>query len=52
MYRYNKERTLAWLQKKVAALADTLEQEKVYVGRGSQSSMLVKGTQASEVTKG
>lgn len=52
VYRYSKKRTLAWLQKKVLALAKMLEEERVYVGEGSQSSMLVKSTKDSEVTKG
>lgn len=52
VYRYSKEKTLAWLKKKVTVLADTVEEEGVYVGRGSQSSMLVKSSQAAEVTKG
>ncbi len=52
VYRYSKERTLAWLRKKVEALADTLAEEKVYVGKGSQSSMLVKSRKESQGTKG
>ena len=52
VYRYSKERTLAWLRKKVAALADTLAEEKVYIGKGSQSSMLVKSRKKSQGTKG
>lgn len=52
VYRYKKERTLTWLRKKVLALAKTLEEERVYVGEGSQSSMFVKSSKDSEVNKG
>ena len=32
VFRYSKERTLTWLQKKVTALAKQLEKEQVYPG--------------------
>ena len=52
VFRYSKERTLSWLQKKVTALAKQLEKEQVYVGSGSQSSAFVRSSKQSDVTKG
>ncbi len=52
VFRYSKEKTLAWLKKKIAALAEKLEQEEIYVGRGSRSSMFVESKKQSEITKG
>ena len=50
-YRLNRERAIAWLKKKVNALAERLEEERVYVGSGARSLALADSKQL-EVTQG
>ena len=52
VYRYRRDRTLTWLGRKVSGLAEALQEEGVYVGKGSQSSMLVRSNKECELTKG
>ena len=43
---------MSWLKAKVEAQASALEEENVYVGTGSQSSMLVRSKKRSDISKG
>lgn len=52
VYKFNKEKAVLWLRAKVEAQASTLEKNKVYVGTGSQSSMLVRSNKRSDHTRG
>lgn len=42
VYRYNKQKTLCWLSKKVDLLSKTLKEQCIYVGKGSQSAHYVR----------
>ena len=50
-YRFNRDRTVTWLKKKVAILSEKLEQERIYVGSGSRTLALADSKQL-EVTQG
>ena len=51
VYKYSKEKAISWLRAKVEAQATSLEEKKVYVGVGSQSSMLIKSNKRSGLTR-
>ena len=51
VYKFSKEKATSWLRAKVEAQATSLEEKKVYVGVGSQSSMLVKSNKRSDLTR-
>lgn len=51
VYKFSKEKAVSWLRSKVAAQASSLEEKGVYVGTGSQSSMLVRTNKRSDVSK-
>jgi len=50
-YRFNRDRTMTWLKKKVAILSEKQEQERVYVGSGTRNLALADSKQL-EVTQG
>ncbi|XP_011311636.1 ribonuclease H2 subunit B isoform X1 [Fopius arisanus] len=43
-YKYNEEKTLGWLQKKVERVADVLRQKGIHVSQGAVSANYVKST--------
>ncbi|GAB1863531.1 Ribonuclease H2 subunit B [Camponotus japonicus] len=43
-YKYNEEKSLKWLQKKVERVADLLRQKGVHVSQGAMSATYVKST--------
>ena len=51
VYKFSREKAMSWLKAKVEAQATCLEEKKVYVGVGSQSSMLVKSNKRSDLTR-
>ena len=51
VYKFSKEKAISWLRAKVAAQASSLEEKGVYVGTGSQSSMLVRSNKRRDISK-
>ena len=51
VYKFSKEKAVSWLRSKVVAQASSLEDSGVYVGTGSQSSMLVRSNKRSDISK-
>lgn len=43
-YKFNEEKSLKWLQKKVEKVADLLKQKGVHVSQGAMSAVYVKST--------
>ncbi|KAG8230950.1 hypothetical protein J437_LFUL010835 [Ladona fulva] len=43
-YKYNEEKTLAWLQRKTERVADILRQKGIHVGGGAMSASFLKTT--------
>lgn len=53
-FKFNEEKTLIWLQKKVERVADVLKQKGIHVSQGAISATYVKSTKlenASEMGK-
>ncbi|XP_078088060.1 ribonuclease H2 subunit B isoform X2 [Mustelus asterias] len=50
-YKYNKEKTLVWLKKKVEQTVKSLKNSNLSVGGGVQSSMLIRNKPATQVTE-
>ncbi|XP_072902006.1 ribonuclease H2 subunit B isoform X1 [Hemitrygon akajei] len=50
-YKYNREKTLVWLKKKVEQTVKALKSTGVSVGGGVQSSMLIRSKQVTEATE-
>ncbi|XP_011409827.1 PREDICTED: ribonuclease H2 subunit B-like [Amphimedon queenslandica] len=51
VYRYNKEKTLCWLSKKVELLSSTLKEQGIYVGKGSQSVHYVRSNKQTSLAE-
>lgn len=51
VYKFSREKAVSWLRSKVVAQASSLEDSGVYVGTGSQSSMLVRSNKRSDISK-
>ncbi|XP_051870912.1 ribonuclease H2 subunit B [Pristis pectinata] len=50
-YKYNREKTLVWLKKKVEQTVKALKSTGLSVGAGIQSSMLIRSKQVTEATE-
>lgn len=46
LYRFNEDKTLAWLGRKVRRVAEVLQQKGLHVGPGAVSANFVKGNRA------
>lgn len=42
-FKYNEEKALSWLQKKVERVTEILKQKEIHVSRGAVSATFVKG---------
>ncbi|XP_064639081.1 ribonuclease H2 subunit B-like [Lineus longissimus] len=51
VYRYNKERTLSWLELKVEQVIECLQEKKIHAGSGAQTENFVRSTKIMEISK-
>lgn len=50
-YKFNEEKTLIWLQKKVERVAEVLKQKGVHVSQGATSATYVRSTKFENVSE-